>query len=98
MISEGLLRMGREDVVRDYVQWYAPFQFDNGKVPCCVDHRGSDPVPENDSHGELIFNIAEYYRYTGDRAFLEKNVAHVRGAFEYMETLRLSERTEANAP
>ena len=54
MISEGLLRMGREDVVEDYVEWYAPYQFENGKVPCCVDDRGSDPVPENDSHGELI--------------------------------------------
>src|SRR6185437_15618713 len=53
MISEGLLRMGRSDAVRDYVTWYAPYQFENGKVPCCVDARGSDPVPENDSHGEL---------------------------------------------
>lgn len=96
MISEGLLRMGREDVVRDYVAWYAPYQFEDGMVPCCVDDRGSDPVPENDSHGELIFNIAELYRYDGDRAFLEKMWPHVRGAFDYMETLRLSERTEAN--
>ncbi len=96
MISEGLLRMGREDVVRDYVAWYAPYQFDNGMVPCCVDDRGSDPVPENDSHGELIFNIAELYRYDGDLAFLGKMWPHVRGAYEYMETLRLSERTEAN--
>ncbi len=96
MISEGLLRLGREDVVRDYVQWYAPFQFDNGMVPCCVDSRGSDPVPENDSHGELIFNIAEYYRFTGDRAFLEAMWPHVLGAFNYMEQLRASERTEEN--
>ncbi len=96
MISEGLLRMGREDVVKEYVDWYAPYQFDNGKVPCCVDDRGSDPVPENDSHGELIFNIAEYYRYTGDDAFLKKMWPHVRKAFGYMEELRLSERTEAN--
>lgn len=96
MISEGLLRMGREDVVRDYVDWYAPYQFEDGMVPCCVDDRGSDPVPENDSHGELIFNIAEYWRYTGDRAFLEKMWPHVQGAFAYMEKLRGSERTEAN--
>jgi len=96
MISEGLLRLGREDVVRDYVQWFAPFQFDNGMVPCCVDARGSDPVPENDSHGELIFNIAEYYRFTGDRAFLEAMWPHVLGAFNYMEQLRASERTEEN--
>ena len=96
MISEGLLRMGREDVVRDYVEFYAPYQFENGKVPCCVDDRGSDPVPENDSHGELIFNIAELYRYNGDKAFLRKMWPHVLGAFNYMEKLRLSERTEAN--
>ena len=96
MISEGLLRMGREDVVHDYVEFYAPYQFADGKVPCCVDDRGSDPVPENDSHGELIFNIAELYRYNGDKAFLAKMWPHVLGAYEYMEKLRLSERTEAN--
>ncbi|MDH5821641.1 discoidin domain-containing protein [Luteimonas sp. RD2P54] len=96
MISEGLLRMGREDVVKEYVEWYAPYQFRDGMVPCCVDDRGSDPVPENDSHGELIFNIAEYWRYTGDDAFLERMWPHVAGAFGYMETLRASERTEAN--
>jgi len=96
MISEGLLRMGRPEVVKDYVEWYAPYQFDNGKVPCCVDDRGSDPVPENDSHGELIFNIAEYWRYTGDDAFLRRMWPHVQGAYRYMEELRASERTEAN--
>jgi hypothetical protein len=96
MISEGLLRMGREEVVRDYVDFYAPYQFEDGKVPCCVDDRGSDPVPENDSHGELIFNIAELYRYNGDKDFLAKMWPHVLGAYQYMEKLRLSERTEAN--
>nr|WP_245622616.1 discoidin domain-containing protein [Pseudoxanthomonas dokdonensis] len=96
MISEGLLRMGRSEVVKDYLDWYAPYQFDDGMVPCCVDQRGSDPVPENDSHGELIFNIAEYYRYSGDRAFLQRMWPHVRAAYDYMESLRLSERTEQN--
>jgi len=96
MIAEGLLRMGREDAVREYIDWYAPYQFENGKVPCCVDDRGSDPVPENDSHGELIFAIADYARHTGDDAFLATMWPHVQGAFAYMETLRASERTEEN--
>lgn len=96
MISEGLLRLGREDAVRDYLAWYAPFQFGNGMVPCCVDERGSDPVPENDSHGELIHAVAEYWRYTGDEAFLASMWPHVQGAWNYMEQLRQSERTEAN--
>ncbi|KAF1710526.1 coagulation factor 5/8 type domain-containing protein [Pseudoxanthomonas kalamensis DSM 18571] len=95
MISEGLLRMGRPEVVKEYLEFYAPYQFDNGKVPCCVDDRGSDPVPENDSHGELIYNVAEYWRYSGDREFLRRMWTHVRGAFDYMEVLRASERTEA---
>ncbi len=96
MISEGLLRMGRDDAVRQYVEWYAPYQFESGMVPCCVDARGSDPVPENDSHGELIYNIAEYWRHTGDTAFLQAMWPHVQGAWRYMEQLRLSERTEEN--
>ena len=96
MIAEGLLRMGRADVAEEFLRWYAPYQFDNGKVPCCVDDRGSDPVPENDSHGELIFAVAELYRYTRDRALLEAMWPHVAGAVHYMEQLRLSERTEAN--
>jgi len=96
MIGEGLLRMGRGDVATEFLRWYAPHQFDNGKVPCCVDDRGSDPVPENDSHGELIFTIAEVYRFTRDRAMLQAMWPHVVGAFDYMEKLRLSERTEAN--
>ncbi len=96
MIAEGLLRMGREDAVREYIDWYAPYQFENGKVPCCVDDRGSDPVPENDSHGELIFAIADYARHTGDDAFLATMWPHVQGAFAYMEALRASERTEEN--
>ncbi|GAB3095333.1 discoidin domain-containing protein [Lysobacter terrae] len=96
MIAEGLLRMGREDVAEDFLRWYAPYQFDNGKVPCCVDDRGSDPVPENDSNGELIFAVAELYRYTRDRELLEAMWPHVAGAVKYMDELRLSERTPQN--
>ena len=68
----------------------------NGKVPCCVDARGADPVPENDSHGEFIFLVSELYRYTHDRALLEAMWPHVEAAADYMETLRQSERTAAN--
>ena len=96
MISEGLLRMGREDVSEEFLRWYAPYQFSSGKVPCCVDDRGSDPVPENDSQGELIYAVAELYRYTHDRAMLETMWPHVEAAVKYMDGLRLSERTDAN--
>jgi len=96
MIADALLRLGDVGPVRDYVDWYAPQQFANGKVPCCVDRRGADPVPENDSHGELIHVIAQLYRYTHDRAQLEKNWPHIEAAINYMDTLRASETGAAD--
>jgi hypothetical protein len=96
LTSEALLRLGHEDVVGDFLRWYAPYQFASGKVPCCVDGRGADPVPENDSHGELIFLVSELYRYTRDRSLLEAMWPHVEAAAGYMDTLRQSERTAAN--
>jgi F5/8 type C domain-containing protein len=96
LTSEALLRLGHEDVVDDFLRWYAPYQFSSGKVPCCVDARGSDPVPEHDSHGEFIFLVAELYRYTHNHGLLEAMWPHVEAAAGYMETLRQSERHAAN--
>ncbi|GGY58871.1 discoidin domain-containing protein [Pseudoduganella albidiflava] len=95
MMSEALLRMGLPEIAADYLRWYAPYQFDNGKVPCCVDRRGADPVPENDSDGELIFLAAELYRYTRDKEALRAIWPRVDAAARYMETLRQSERGAA---
>lgn len=96
MTSSALLRLGRDDVARDFLRWYAPFQFGNGKVPCCATERGADPVPENDSHGELAFAAADLWHYTHDAALAREMWPHVRAAVAYMETLRQSQRTEAN--
>ncbi|HEX2721638.1 MAG TPA: hypothetical protein VHM24_01870, partial [Gemmatimonadaceae bacterium] len=93
LTSTALLRLGQYDEVRDFINWYAGFQFDNGKVPCCVDARGADPVPENDSHGEFIYVVAEYYRHTGDRQALERLWPNVSRAFAFMDSLRLSRTT-----
>ena len=97
MMSEALLRMGRADVARAFADWYGPHQFPSGKVPCCVDFRGADPVPENDSQGEYIFLVAELYRYTHDRAALQREWPHVLAAARYMDELRQSERTRQNS-
>jgi hypothetical protein len=96
MTSEMLLRLGDEETVREFLNWYAGFQFANGKVPCCVDVRGADPVPENDSGGEFLFLIDVTHRYTHDRALLEKLWPNVVNAVDYMERLRQSERTPQN--
>lgn len=96
MTSEMLLRMGHEEVAKEFLAWYAPYQFANGKVPCCVDRRGADPVPENDSGGEFLYLIDEIYRYTRDEQLLRSMWPAVVKAVEYMDKLRLSERTPAN--
>ncbi len=94
LISSALLRAGHPAEVRDFLSWFAPYQFPSGKVPCCVDSRGADPVPENDSHGEFIFLAAEYWRYTGDAALLEKIWPHVEKAVAYIDELRRQRRTD----
>ena len=95
MIGAALLRLHHPEQVRAFLEWYAPFQFASGKVPCCVDARGADPVPENDSHGELIYAIADYFRYSGDTAFLRQMWPHVTSAVSYMDSLRALRLTAA---
>jgi hypothetical protein len=64
-----------------------------------VDHRGADPVPEHDSHGQLIYLAAEYYRQTGDRALLQRMWPRVEKAAAHIDSLRRSRMTpEYQAP
>lgn len=99
LTSAALLRFGHADVVKSFIEWYARYQYPNGKVPCCVDARGADPVPEHDSHGEFIYLVMEYYRHTSDRALLESMWPHVAGAVRYIDSLGQSRRTpEYEAP
>ena len=97
LTSTALLRLGHDQDVKDFIDWFAQYQYDNGKVPCCVDEHGATPVPENDSHGEFIYLIAEYYRHTGDKAELEKMWPHVVKAVAYMDSLRHERMTEQYA-
>ena len=99
LTSAALLRLGHAKEVREFIDWYAGYQFENGKIPCCVDARGSDPVPENDSNGEFIYLVAEYFRHTGDTAMLVRMWPHVEKAVVFMDSLRRSRMTaEFQAP
>ena len=97
MIGDALLRLGQGPVVADYLRWYAPYQFATGKIPCCVDARGADPVPENDSMGEFVFLVHDAYRYMGDRSLLLEMWPHVQRALRYQERLRQMGRTAPRA-
>jgi hypothetical protein len=96
MTSGALMRLGHAQVAREFLDWFLPFQFDNGKVPCCADKRGADPVAENDSHGELIHLIAELHRYDQDHDGLRRRWPAVVAAVRYMDQLRASERVATN--
>lgn len=98
MIAEGLIRLGAVEEARAYLEWYAPYQFDTGKIPCCVDARGADPTPENDSHGEFIFLAGEVWRATRDEALLRALWPRVEATVRYMDELRASEVEGNRAP
>ena len=91
--ATALLRLGRADVAREFLEWYAGFQYPNGKVPCCVDTRGADPVPEHDSNGEFIYLAAEYWRHTRDRVVADRIWPNVLRAALYLDSLRQQRRT-----
>ncbi|HEX3528514.1 MAG TPA: discoidin domain-containing protein [Thermoanaerobaculia bacterium] len=87
LIASLLLRLGHADIAKRFAEWFAAYQYPDGKVPCCVDRRGADPVPENDSHGELIFLVAEIERLTHDEALVRRLWPHIDKAARYMAEL-----------
>jgi hypothetical protein len=95
LTASTLLSFGHLGPVRDFLLWYAGFQFDDGKIPCCIDGRGADPTPEHDSDGEFIYAAAEYWRFTSDRDTVLHLWPHVERAAGHIETLRAARREPA---
>ncbi|NWG27432.1 MAG: discoidin domain-containing protein [Ignavibacteriaceae bacterium] len=94
LTSSALLKSGIVSEVKEFIDWYTAHQYENGKVPCVVDSRGPDPVPENDSHGEMIYLIKEYFNFTKDTTFLRSKNENVLGAVDYIESLIAERSTE----
>ena len=82
MTSAALLKLGLRAEVKNFIDWYSSYQYENGMVPCVVDQRGPDPVPENDSHGELIFACMEYFRFTADTGTTSLQQRNISSASE----------------
>ena len=92
LTSSALLKSGIVTEVSDFINWYEKHLYENGKVPCVVDFRGPDPVPENDSHGEFIYLIREYFNFTKDTAFLRSKNESILKTISYIEGL-IAERS-----
>jgi hypothetical protein len=88
LMSRALLSMGQASVVRAFLDWYGPYQYDSGKIPCAVDRRGPDPVAEHDSEGEYIYAVRSYFEHTRDREFLRGHYPRVVRAVGFIELLR----------
>lgn len=94
LTSTALLSMGLAEYVAEFLDWFAPYQYDNGKIPCCVDHRGPDPVPEHDSHGQYIYAVQTCFVHTCDADFLQRHYPRIIRAVEYIEFLRNQRMTD----
>ena len=93
--SAALLAFGHAAEVREFLRWYVQFQSEDGAVPCCVDPWGPDSMIEHDSVGAFLFTVANYFRYTDDRPFLEELWPKVVRSVDYLTALREQRLTSA---
>jgi hypothetical protein len=98
LTSASMLRMGLVDPVRKYLDWYAESVLPDGLVPPILNNDGTvnggfGSNLEYDSQGEFIYAIMEFYRFTGDKEFLQRHFGKVKLAMEYLA--KLHERTLA---
>ena len=95
LTSAALLGSGFTEEPRQFLEWFARYQQADGKIPCCVDRRGADPVVENDSDGEFLYGIADAYRHSGDIGLVAELWPKVVKTVEHLEALRNQRTTDA---
>jgi hypothetical protein len=88
LMGAALARVGLPGAQREFIRWYAGFQAPDGNLPDCADSTGCEWLPEYDCWGELIFAVMDYFRFSGDTAFLAEMWPAVLKSVDYMESLR----------
>ncbi len=93
MSSAVLLRAGFTNEVREFLDWYGRHIYNDGRVPAIViiGRNEVNPVREYDSQGEWVYAVLQYYRFTGDRAFLARQWPSVLKALRFLRDLRQQE-------
>jgi hypothetical protein len=94
LTSTALLQMGINNEVREFIDWYAHYQFPDGKIPCVVDTRGGDPTSEHDSNGEFIYSVLTYFQYSRDTTWLRNKFDRVVRTVRFIQSLRAQRKTE----
>ncbi len=93
IMGAALAKAGLPHALREFLTWYAPFQRDDGFVPCVVDRDGIDWLVEHDSHGQFLWGVREVMRGNGDPAFLQSMMPYVTRAADYLIALRRERMT-----
>ncbi|MFM2169947.1 MAG: hypothetical protein RI957_176 [Verrucomicrobiota bacterium] len=88
IMGAALAKTGIAAPLRDFIEWYAPFQREDGFVPCVVDRDGIDWLVEHDSHGQFLWGMRESYHYQKDDAFLSSLLSSALKAADYLLFLR----------
>ena len=93
VMGAALARVGVPVAQRDFIRWYARFQAEDGNLPDAADADGCEWLPEFDCWGQLIFAVMDYYRFSGDTAYLAEMWPAVLKSVNYMEALRRQRMT-----
>ncbi|MBN8456800.1 MAG: discoidin domain-containing protein [Verrucomicrobia bacterium] len=95
IMGAALAKAGLPHALREFLLWYAPFQREDGFVPCVVDRDGIDWLVEHDSHGQLIWGVREWLRSGGGDAEIATLYPSVGKAADYILSLRATRMTPA---
>lgn len=95
IMGAALAKAGKTEALRDFLRWYAPFQREDGFVPCVVDRDGVDWIIEHDSHGQFLWGVREAVRNGAGPAFLSEMLPRVRKAADFLSALRAQRTTDA---
>ncbi|GAA5122457.1 discoidin domain-containing protein [Luteolibacter yonseiensis] len=93
IMGAALAKIGLPFALREFLTWYAPFQREDGFIPCVVDRDGVDWLVEHDSHGQFLWGVREVFREGCDRKFLLEMMPHVRKAADFLIVLRAGRLT-----
>lgn len=93
IMGSALIKTGRPEVLRNFIQWYQQFQRADGYIPSVVDRDGVDDLVEHDSHGQFLWGVCEVFRVDEDLEWLGSLWPRVSLTAEFLLQLRAQRLT-----